>query len=223
MYITRLILWLCCSHKLPMVERMWWCDYLYVLQLYSNITSKNNVLLAWVSDKCRQLATSKRFGRDKYLLCLNCFSNSSNCCDVNAVRGRRVLPSIACCMWRPPVRNNWTYKTCVINKSYHILYYYCASTWQVCIQYCCRKIGAATLTFARVCSLQHRCGFLDSLIASIFPARTLDPYPHRPPAPVQTACVPGEFDLITSLSHPTEPRADRSCDAHSALCLCLSH
>lgn len=59
-------------------------------------------LLACVSDKCRQLATSKRFGRDKYLLCLNCFSSSSNCCDVKAVRGRRVLPSIACCICRPP-------------------------------------------------------------------------------------------------------------------------
>lgn len=59
-------------------------------------TLKIDILLACVSDKCRQLATSNRFGRDKYLLCLNCFSNSSNCCDVNAVRGRLVFPNIAC-------------------------------------------------------------------------------------------------------------------------------
>lgn len=43
------------------------------------------------------MATSKRFGRDKYLLALNWFSSSSNCCDVNAVRGLRVLSNT----WAP--------------------------------------------------------------------------------------------------------------------------
>ena len=40
----------------------------------------------------RLVATSNRFGRDKYLFCLKWFSNSKSCCDVKAVRGRRVLP-----------------------------------------------------------------------------------------------------------------------------------
>lgn len=71
-----------------------------------NHANQSDILLACVSDKCKQLATSNRFGRDKYLLCLNCFSSSSNCCDVNAVRGRLVLPSMACGMWRPPETNN---------------------------------------------------------------------------------------------------------------------
>lgn len=73
-----------------------------VIYLFFSFTLKIDILLACVSDKCRQLATSNRFGRDKYLLCLNCFSNSSNCCDVNAVRGRLVFPNIACGIWSPP-------------------------------------------------------------------------------------------------------------------------
>lgn len=50
-----------------------------------------------VSDSSKLLATSYRFGLDKYLLTLNCFSNSSSCWDVNAVRGRRFLPYTVCC------------------------------------------------------------------------------------------------------------------------------
>lgn len=73
--------------------------------IYNLFTLKIDILLACVSDRCKQLATSNRFGRDKYLLCLNCFSSSSNCCDVNAVRGLLVLPSIACGICSPP-RNN---------------------------------------------------------------------------------------------------------------------
>ena len=33
---------------------------------------------------------------DKYLLSLNCFSNSSSCWEVNAVRGRLVFPRSEC-------------------------------------------------------------------------------------------------------------------------------
>lgn len=40
-----------------------------------------------VSLNINDVATSKRFGLDKYLFSLNCFSNSKSCCDVNAVRG----------------------------------------------------------------------------------------------------------------------------------------
>ena len=42
------------------------------------------------------VATSYRLGLDKYLLSLNCFSSSSSCCDVNAVRGLRFLPNSEC-------------------------------------------------------------------------------------------------------------------------------
>ena len=42
------------------------------------------------------VATSYRLGLDRYLLSLNCFSSSSSCCDVNAVRGLRFLPNSEC-------------------------------------------------------------------------------------------------------------------------------
>ena len=53
--------------------------------------------LTWVSVSIKLVATSKRLGRDRYLLALNWFSSSSNCCEVNAVLGRRVLSST----WAP--------------------------------------------------------------------------------------------------------------------------
>lgn len=78
-------------------------------------------LLACVSDKCKQLATSKRFGLDKYLLCLNCFSSSNSCWDVNAVRGRLVLPNIACCICRPPENEKKsTIKTLLLQVIYKV-------------------------------------------------------------------------------------------------------
>ena len=54
------------------------------------------VKLTWVSLRQRLVATSYRLGLDRYLLCLNCFSSSSSCCEVKAVRGRLVLPSSEC-------------------------------------------------------------------------------------------------------------------------------
>ena len=51
-----------------------------------------SLLFTCVSVSMRLVATSNRFGRDKYLFCLKWFSNSKSCCDVKAVRGRRVLP-----------------------------------------------------------------------------------------------------------------------------------
>lgn len=38
------------------------------------------------------VATSNLLGLDRYLFILNCLSSSSNCWEVNAVLGRRVLP-----------------------------------------------------------------------------------------------------------------------------------
>ena len=49
-------------------------------------------LFTCVSVSMRLVATSNRFGRDKYLFCLKWFSSSRSCCDVKAVRGRLVLP-----------------------------------------------------------------------------------------------------------------------------------
>lgn len=59
-----------------------------------NITARS-ILLTWVSVNINELATSYLFGRDRYLLWRNCFSSSSNCWLVKAVRGLRVLPSKA--------------------------------------------------------------------------------------------------------------------------------
>lgn len=42
------------------------------------------------------VATSNRFGLDKYLFCRNCFSSSKSCWLVNAVRGLLVFPSNEC-------------------------------------------------------------------------------------------------------------------------------
>lgn len=53
-------------------------------------------LLTWVSVSMRLVATSNLFGRERYLFCLNCFSSSRSCWDVNAVLGRLVFPSNAC-------------------------------------------------------------------------------------------------------------------------------
>lgn len=52
--------------------------------------------LTCVSVSIKLVATSNLFGLDRYLFCLNCFSNSNNCWDVNAVLGLRVLPINAC-------------------------------------------------------------------------------------------------------------------------------
>ena len=41
-----------------------------------------------VSVRQRSVATSNRFGLDKYLFSLNCRSSSSSCCEVKAVLGR---------------------------------------------------------------------------------------------------------------------------------------
>ena len=45
-----------------------------------------------VSDRHRLVATSNRFGRERYLFIRNWFSNSNNCWLVNAVLGRRDFP-----------------------------------------------------------------------------------------------------------------------------------
>ena len=58
----------------------------------------------WVSVKQRPVATSNLLGRDRYLFSLNCFSSSSNCWLVKAVRGLRVFPSSVC--WGPPKIEN---------------------------------------------------------------------------------------------------------------------
>lgn len=49
--------------------------------------------LTWVSVSISEVATSKRLGRDRYLLSLNWCSSSSSCWLVKAVRGRRHFPS----------------------------------------------------------------------------------------------------------------------------------
>ena len=55
----------------------------------NNIAFYNHVIRGTcVSVSRRFLATSYRFGRDKYLLSLNCFSSSTSCSDEKAVRGR---------------------------------------------------------------------------------------------------------------------------------------
>lgn len=46
-----------------------------------------------------EVATSKRLGRDRYLLSLNWCSSSSSCWLVKAVRGRRHFPSRLDCAW----------------------------------------------------------------------------------------------------------------------------
>jgi len=57
------------------------------------------VRLTCVSVSIRLVATSNRLGLDKYLFCLNCFSSSSSCWLVKAVRGLLVFPRRAC--WGP--------------------------------------------------------------------------------------------------------------------------
>ena len=57
-----------------------------------------------VSVRHNPVATSNRFGRERYLFSLNCFSNSSSCWLVNAVLGLLVLPSNVCC--GPPTNKN---------------------------------------------------------------------------------------------------------------------
>ena len=54
---------------------------------------KEFLYVTCVSLRQRRVATSYLFGLERYLLCLNCFSSSKSCCEVKAVRGRRVLPS----------------------------------------------------------------------------------------------------------------------------------
>lgn len=66
-----------------------------------------HVLLTCVSVNMRFVATSKRFGRDRYLLALNWFSSSNSCWLVNAVRGRRVLPMTPPAVW-PKFRRQWS-------------------------------------------------------------------------------------------------------------------
>ena len=52
--------------------------------------------LTCVSVSMRVVATSNRFGRERYLFILNCLSSSKSCWLVKAVRGRRVLPNNDC-------------------------------------------------------------------------------------------------------------------------------
>lgn len=52
-----------------------------------------------VSVSMRDVATSKRFGRDRYLFSLNWCSSSSSCWLVNAVLGLLHLPSKLDCAW----------------------------------------------------------------------------------------------------------------------------
>lgn len=56
----------------------------------------NKNIHTWVSVSIRFVATSNLLGLDKYLFCLNCFSNSRSCWLVNAVLGLLVFPSKAC-------------------------------------------------------------------------------------------------------------------------------
>lgn len=55
--------------------------------------------LTWVSVSISDVATSKRLGRDRYLLSLNWCSSSSSCWLVKAVRGRRHFPRRLDCAW----------------------------------------------------------------------------------------------------------------------------
>lgn len=65
-------------------------------------------MLTCVSVSISEVATSNLFGLLRYLFCLNCFSNSSNCCDVKAVLGLLVFPRRAC--WAAqPIDNNYTF------------------------------------------------------------------------------------------------------------------
>ena len=50
-----------------------------------------NYFITWVSVRQSNVATSNRFGLERYLFILNWRSSSSNCCDVKAVRGRRLF------------------------------------------------------------------------------------------------------------------------------------
>lgn len=54
-----------------------------------------------VSVSINEVATSNLFGLLRYLFCLNCFSNSSSCCDVKAVLGLLVFPRRACWAAQP--------------------------------------------------------------------------------------------------------------------------
>lgn len=55
--------------------------------------------LTWVSVSISDVATSKRLGRDRYLLSLNWCSSSRSCWLVKAVRGRRHFPRRLDCAW----------------------------------------------------------------------------------------------------------------------------
>lgn len=68
-------------------------------------------ILTCVSVNIKFVATSNLFGLDKYLFCLNCFSNSNNCWDVKAVLGLLVFPNKACPGPQPKKRRKLIIKT----------------------------------------------------------------------------------------------------------------
>lgn len=92
-------------HYCTVVTLLLWrflrCDLVTIFNLI------DKMLLTCVSVSINEVATSNLFGLLRYLFCLNCFSNSSNCCDVKAVLGLLVFPRRAC--WAAqPADNNCT-------------------------------------------------------------------------------------------------------------------
>lgn len=67
-----------------------------IIGLLCSKTLCKNAKLTCVSVNIKLVATSNLFGLERYLFCLNCFSNSNSCCEVKAVLGLLVLPNSAC-------------------------------------------------------------------------------------------------------------------------------
>ena len=72
--------------------------------------------LTCVSVSMRLVATSNLLGLLRYLFSLKCFSSSSNCCEVKAVLGLRVLPSNGCC----PTANKMQHFIYLPNKQFYL-------------------------------------------------------------------------------------------------------
>lgn len=72
-----------------------------------------------------EVATSNLFGLLRYLFCLNCFSNSSSCCDVKAVLGLLVFPRRACWAAQPvDDKYIWIYLTYLAHLHERILLFF---------------------------------------------------------------------------------------------------
>ena len=85
---------------------------------YTSVNGSCYSIFTCVSVSMRDVATSKRFGRDRYLFFLNCNSNSKSCWLVKAVLGRLVLPRMVGCWW--PGRTRGSENTKKLRIKFHI-------------------------------------------------------------------------------------------------------